>query len=85
MLSNRSIPLATVIPVLAYTDVNRAAAWLCDAFGFTVRLRIGQSPGAIERGRGSGDREGNAPERGQRAARDRIFGHGPCRGCGCSL
>jgi uncharacterized glyoxalase superfamily protein PhnB len=30
-----------VIPVLAYPDVNQAAAWLCDAFGFTVRLRIG--------------------------------------------
>jgi uncharacterized glyoxalase superfamily protein PhnB len=41
MLSNRSIPRATVIPVLAYPDVNQAAAWLCDAFGFTVRIRIG--------------------------------------------
>lgn len=41
MLSNRSIPRATVIPVLAYPDVNHAAAWLCDAFGFSVRLRIG--------------------------------------------
>ena len=29
-----------MIPVLAYPDVNQAAAWLCDAFGFTVRLRI---------------------------------------------
>lgn len=41
MLSNRSIPRATVIPVLAYPDVNQAGAWLCDAFGFGVRLRIG--------------------------------------------
>ncbi len=41
MLSNRSIPRATVIPVLAYPDVNQAAAWLFDAFGFSVRLRIG--------------------------------------------
>lgn len=41
MLSNRSIPRATVIPVLAYSDVNQAADWLCDAFGFSVRLRIG--------------------------------------------
>jgi uncharacterized glyoxalase superfamily protein PhnB len=41
MLSNRSIPRATVIPVLAYRDVHQAAEWLCDAFGFTVRLRIG--------------------------------------------
>ncbi len=41
MLTNRSIPDATVIPVLAYRDVNAAASWLCEAFGFTVRLRIG--------------------------------------------
>ena len=41
MLANRSIPRAAVIPVLAYPDVNEAAAWLCDAFGFTVRMRIG--------------------------------------------
>jgi uncharacterized glyoxalase superfamily protein PhnB len=41
MLSNRSIPAAIVIPVLAYPDVNQAAAWLCNAFGFSVRLRIG--------------------------------------------
>jgi uncharacterized glyoxalase superfamily protein PhnB len=27
--------------VLAYPDVHQAAAWLCDAFGFSVRLRIG--------------------------------------------
>lgn len=41
MRSNRSIPSASVIPVLAYPDVNHAADWLCEAFGFTVRLRIG--------------------------------------------
>ena len=41
MLSNRSIPRTTVIPVLAYPDANQAATWLCDAFGFSVRLRIG--------------------------------------------
>ena len=41
MLSNRSIQRATVIPNLAYPDVNQAADWLCAAFGFAVRLRIG--------------------------------------------
>jgi uncharacterized glyoxalase superfamily protein PhnB len=41
MLSNRSIPSCTVIPCLPYADVNAAAGWLCDAFGFTVRVRIG--------------------------------------------
>jgi uncharacterized glyoxalase superfamily protein PhnB len=41
MLANRSIPSCTVIPQLAYPDVGQAADWLCGAFGFTVRLRIG--------------------------------------------
>lgn len=41
MLSNRSIPNATVIPVLAYPNVIQAAKWLCEAFGFTVRLTVG--------------------------------------------
>src|SRR5580692_6662431 len=41
MLSNRSIPNAGVIPVLAYPNVLLAANWLCEAFGFTVRLTIG--------------------------------------------
>jgi uncharacterized glyoxalase superfamily protein PhnB len=34
------MPDATVVPVLGYDDVPAAAAWLCDAFGFRVRLRI---------------------------------------------
>jgi uncharacterized glyoxalase superfamily protein PhnB len=38
---NPSMPAATVIPVLYYPDVPVAAAWLCRAFGFTERLRIG--------------------------------------------
>jgi uncharacterized glyoxalase superfamily protein PhnB len=42
MLSNRSAPPCTVIPVLTYPDVNAAADWLGKAFGFTVRLRIGE-------------------------------------------
>jgi len=41
MLPNRSCPSATVIPVLAYPDATQAAAWLCEAFGFSVRLYIG--------------------------------------------
>lgn len=39
--ANRSIPAVTVIPVLPYEDVRAAAAWLCRAFGFVERLRIG--------------------------------------------
>jgi len=39
---NRSIPQATVIPVLIYPDVRGAVAWLGEAFGFVERVRIGE-------------------------------------------
>lgn len=42
MLTNRSIPTATVIPVLVYPDVRAAADWLAAAFGFVERVRIGE-------------------------------------------
>ena len=41
MIANRSVPSSSVIPELAYRDVTEAAVWLCNAFGFTERLRIG--------------------------------------------
>ena len=41
MLANRSMPSSSVIPELAYLDVSAAADWLCEAFGFTRRLTIG--------------------------------------------
>ena len=40
MIANRSVPTASVIPVLAYVDVPGAAEWLCRAFGLRERLRI---------------------------------------------
>jgi uncharacterized glyoxalase superfamily protein PhnB len=40
-MDNRSVPDASVIPVLAYEDAVAASEWLCRAFGFSVRLRIG--------------------------------------------
>jgi uncharacterized glyoxalase superfamily protein PhnB len=40
---NRSIPSATVIPVLIYPDVREAVRWLGEAFGFEERLQIGES------------------------------------------
>ena len=43
MKPNRSIPSATVIPVLIYPDVREAVAWLTEAFGFRERLQIGES------------------------------------------
>jgi len=41
--ANRSIPAATVVPVLIYPDVREAVAWLTAAFGFAERVRIGES------------------------------------------
>ncbi len=43
MRQNRSIPNSTIIPVLTYPDVRAAVAWLEAAFGFTERLRTGES------------------------------------------
>lgn len=42
MKPNRSIPRATVIPVLIYPDVREAVDWLEGAFGFVERVRIGE-------------------------------------------
>jgi uncharacterized glyoxalase superfamily protein PhnB len=39
---NRSVPAATVIPVLIYPDVREAVDWLGRAFGFAERVRIGE-------------------------------------------
>jgi uncharacterized glyoxalase superfamily protein PhnB len=43
MKPNRSVPPATVVPVLSYPDVRAAVAWLTAAFGFVERTRIGES------------------------------------------
>ena len=40
-MKNRSAPSCGVIPVVAYPDVASGAAWLEAAFGFRVRLKIG--------------------------------------------
>jgi uncharacterized glyoxalase superfamily protein PhnB len=42
VLSNRSIPSASAIPVLFYPDVRAAVGWLSEAFDFVERLRIGE-------------------------------------------
>ncbi len=39
---NRSIPKATVIPILIYPDVRAAVDWLVAAFGFVERVQIGE-------------------------------------------
>jgi len=43
VISNRSVPPATVIPVLVYPDVRAAVAWLGAAFGFVERVRVGDT------------------------------------------
>jgi uncharacterized glyoxalase superfamily protein PhnB len=51
--SNRSMPQSTVIPVLAYPDVREAIGWLCQVFGFSERLRIGQHRAQLSFGAGT--------------------------------
>lgn len=51
--SNRSMPGAQIIPELAYPDVNVASQWLTRAFGFSVRLRIGNHRAQLEFGTGA--------------------------------
>jgi uncharacterized glyoxalase superfamily protein PhnB len=43
MKPNRSVPPATVVPILVYPDVRAAVDWLSGAFGFRERVRIGES------------------------------------------
>jgi uncharacterized glyoxalase superfamily protein PhnB len=53
VVSNRSVPDASVIPVLAYPSVGEAADWLCSVFGFRVRLRIGDHRAQLLHGDGA--------------------------------
>ena len=66
---NRSRPPGTIIPELPCADVLRAAEWLCRAFGFRERLRIGTHRVQLTFGEGSvvvterpADPRGSAPE-----------------------
>ena len=53
MLTNRSIPRATVIPELSYPDIGEAIGWLTDVFGFTLHLRIGDHRAQMNVGDGA--------------------------------
>jgi len=53
MRQNRSIPSCTVIPVLGYPEIGPAIDWLCNAFGFTLRLRIGDHRAQLNVGDGA--------------------------------
>ena len=52
MLSNRSMPRAIVIPELAYPKIGEAIDWLCSAFGFTLRVRMGDHRAQLNVGDG---------------------------------
>lgn len=47
------MPASTVIPVLAYPSVPDAVAWLSAAFGFTLRLVIGDHRAQMNAGDGA--------------------------------
>jgi len=53
MLANRSIPQCTVIPELAYPNIGEAIDWLCNAFGFTLRIRIADHRAQLNVGDGA--------------------------------
>lgn len=52
-MANSSMPPGTIIPELAYPDVQEAVTWLCQAFGFSERLRIGNHRAQLVFGDGS--------------------------------
>jgi uncharacterized glyoxalase superfamily protein PhnB len=43
MVTNRSVPAATVLPHITYRDVAQASAWLTATLGFTEHYRYGPS------------------------------------------
>jgi uncharacterized glyoxalase superfamily protein PhnB len=47
------MPPSVIIPELPYPDVRVAVDWLCGAFGFTERLRIGTHRAQLVFGDGS--------------------------------
>lgn len=53
MLTNRSIPRCTVISELVYPDVEKAVQWLCDVFGFTLRIGMGSHRAQLNVGDGA--------------------------------
>lgn len=64
MLQNRSMPRSTVIPELPYPAVREAVAWLCQTFGFTVRIEMGNHRAQLNVGDGAlvvMERSGNSP------------------------
>ncbi len=53
LVHNRTMPSCTVIPVLAYNNVETAIEWLCRTFGFTERWRAGNHRAQLSFGEGT--------------------------------
>jgi uncharacterized glyoxalase superfamily protein PhnB len=53
LVKNRSRPAGTVVPTLIYDDVPDAVDWLCNAFGFRLRIRAGRGHAQLAIGGGS--------------------------------
>ena len=100
MVTNRSAPTATVVPILIYEDVGEAIEWLCRAFGFTERLRaerdgvighaqLSVSEGAVMLGRQGGEYrapEGSSVSAYVHVAVDNVDDHFEhAKGCGASI
>ncbi len=50
---NRSVPDASVIPILPYPDVREAVEWLVRVFGFRERLRVADHRSQLIAGEGA--------------------------------
>lgn len=53
MISNRSVPVNSVLPHLLYRDVEAAIAWLSSAFGFVEHYRYGDPVSGAQMSLGS--------------------------------
>ena len=47
MITNRSVPVNTVLAHVVYQNVGEAIAWLAKTFGFTEYYRYGESGGKV--------------------------------------
>jgi uncharacterized glyoxalase superfamily protein PhnB len=53
MTNDRTMPDATVFPVLVYENVSEASEWLCRVFGFSECWRAGNHRALLELDRGA--------------------------------
>lgn len=47
MISNRSVPVDTLLPHVVYPDVAAAITWLTNTFGFSEHYRYGETGGLV--------------------------------------